>query len=249
MKQALRIFRQSPAFAFAAVAALTLGIGANTAIFSVFNAVVLKPLSIPQADRMVEFMLTFPGGMSDAGSPQNFFVWHQQANIFENVSAHRLELMNLTDGPDPQQLAAARVSADFFRLFDAPILYGRTFTEGEDRPNGGHVVVLSHALWSSRFASDPGIVGKAIPLNGEQYVVVGILGANFNTEQFDQRPAIWVPFQIDPDSTRRAAAIAASPDGSSPASCLGLRMLSFRASRISIGAIFQNNSARRQPSM
>ncbi len=201
LKQASRIFRQSPAFAFAAVAALTLGIGANTAIFSVFNAVVLKPLNIPQADRLVEFMLAFPGGMNSTGSPQHFFVWHRQTNIFENVSAHRLELVNLTDGPDPQQLAAARVTADFFSLFDAPILFGRTFSQEEDRPNGGRVVVLSHAVWSSRFASDPSIVGKGIPLNGEQYVVIGILGANFNTEQFDQRPATWIPFQIDPDST------------------------------------------------
>jgi putative ABC transport system permease protein len=202
LKQSLRIFQQSPGFAFAAVAALTIGIGANTAIFSVVNTVLLKPLNVPDPDHVVEFMLKFQGGgSSPGGSPQHFFIWREQTALFRNVSAHRLELLNLTNVSDPQQLAAAQVSADFFRLYDAPVLYGRTFSSDEDRAKGGHVAVLSYGFWTDRFAGDPAVLGKRISLNAEQYVVIGVLGPNFNSEQFDQRPAVWIPFQMDPEST------------------------------------------------
>ncbi|SPF45366.1 conserved membrane hypothetical protein [Candidatus Sulfopaludibacter sp. SbA4] len=109
--------------------------------------------------------------------------------------------MNLTGGAYPEQVAGARVSADFFRLFGAPVLQGRTFTAEEDRPNGGQAAVLSHALWVRRFGSNLQIIGKTISLNGAPYVVIGILGAGFAPDVFDQPPDVWVPFPIAPDNT------------------------------------------------
>src|SRR5215469_10203116 len=119
LKRSLRVFRQSPGFTIAAVATLSIGIGANTAIFSIVNTVLLKPLNVPHADRVVQFMLTTRGGSFPGGAPQHYFLWRDQTRLFQNVSAYRLELANLTGGSDPEQIPAARVTVDFFRLFGA----------------------------------------------------------------------------------------------------------------------------------
>ncbi len=124
-------------------------------------------------------------------------IWRQQAGAFEDVAAHRLELVNLTGPPNPEQIGAARVSVEFFRLFGARAALGRTFIPDEDRPHGPDVVILSSELWRRRFASDSQIVGATIPLNGVAHVVVGVLAAGFDSEQFDRRPDVWIPFQID----------------------------------------------------
>ena len=198
LKHSVRMLVQNPAFTIAALAALSLGIGANTAIFSVVNAVLLKPLSAPDADRIVEFESTVAGVSYSTTSPRNFNFWREHTTQFQDVSAHWLDHLNLTGGPNPELIPAARVTVDFFRLYGAPVLYGRTFTPDEGRPKGGNVVVLSHDLWIRRFGADPQIVGKTISLSDAPYVVIGILGPNFNTEQFDENPDVWVPFQIEP---------------------------------------------------
>ena len=147
VKHALRMFVQSPAFAFAAVAALTLGIGANTAIFSVVNAVLLKPLPYPDADRIVFFMSTGPNGPGFRRRRRpSSRISAQQTQVTQAASAFNSALVNYTDGSFPEQLRAGQVSADFFRLFGAPTVLGRTFSAEEDRPGGDKVVVLVRRL-------------------------------------------------------------------------------------------------------
>jgi len=198
----VRMLRRSPAFTLAVVAALALGIGANTAIFSVVNTVLLKPLPYPDPSRLMVFLNTSPQGSGPGASPTKFNVWRQQTRAFQDVSAYRFNVVNLTGTSDPEQIAAGQVSADFFRLFGAPVIAGRTFTSDEDRPQSGHVVVLSEGFWKRRFGGDRTVVGRTLSLDGDPYVVVGVLGP-FDTEAIQSPagpPEVWLPFQIDPNS-------------------------------------------------
>jgi len=195
---ALRTMQRQPAFAAVAILTLTLGIGANVAIFSVANAVLLRPLKTPGAATLVRFVTTSGAASSSITGAQVFDIWRHQTSVFEDVSAHRLEFVNLTGGTEAEHIPIARVTAEFFRLFRAPLLHGRAFTADEDRPNGRLVAILSHGLWSRRFGADPRIVGQTISLGSVPHVVVGILGPDFDAEQFDPRPDVWVAFQIEP---------------------------------------------------
>jgi predicted permease len=199
LKQSLRMFAQSPAFTLAAVAALTLGIAANTAIFSVVNAVLLKPVAIPGADRVVVFMNVSPGGANPAASPAKFAHYRQQTEVVEDVSAFTTGVMNFTGGGFPEQLRSGRVSADFFKLTGAPVVNGRTFLPEEDTPNGPKVAVISKRLWETRFNAESSISGKSISLGDEPYTVVGVLG-DFDFREFGPTPQVWVLFQFDPNS-------------------------------------------------
>ena len=145
VRHALRMFVQSPAFALAAVAALTLGIAVNTAIFSVVNAVLLRPLPFPDPDRMVFFMTVSPNGSGPAASPAKFQHFREQTQVVDRVSAFNQGVVNYTDGSQPEQFRSGRVSAEFFSLFGAQTIQGRTFTPEEDRPGGDRVVVFSKA--------------------------------------------------------------------------------------------------------
>jgi len=201
IKHALRMFVQSPAFALAAVAALTLGIAVNTAIFSVVNAVLLRPLPFPQADRIVFYMSTGPNGPGFPGaSPAKFAHFQQQTEVTELASAFNNSLINYTDGNFPEQLRAGRVSADFFRLFGAQTLMGRTFSAEEDRPRGDKVAILGETFWRDRLKSDPQIVGKAISLGGVPHTVIGVLSDFEFGDIFNQPVQVWVPFQLDPNT-------------------------------------------------
>jgi predicted permease len=204
-RYALRVLRKTPAFAATALAALALGIGANTAIFSVVNTVLLKPLAYPAAERIVLFFQTTPAGPNYGASATKFNALRRQTSAFQDISAYeyRGAGLNLTGGAFPEQIRGIRVSAAYFRLLGAPLALGRTFTADEDRPNGPHVAVLSFGLWQRRFAGDPQIAGKAISLSGVPYTVLGIAGPAFNTE-LDTPPDVWLPFQIDPASTDNA---------------------------------------------
>jgi putative ABC transport system permease protein len=204
LKHSLRMFRQTPGFTAAAIAALTLGIGANTAIFSVVNSVLLKPLPYPDPERLVIFLNVGPNGSGPAASVPKFNVWREQTAAFQDAAAYTFGVMNLTGGERPEQLPSARVTADFFRLFGAQTAVGRTFSADEDRPNGGKVVVLSHGFWQRRFGGDPQVVGRTLPLSGDSYVVIGILAPSFNRTQFDPFADVWTPFQMDPASTDQA---------------------------------------------
>jgi predicted permease len=200
LKQSLRMFAQSPAFTLAAVAALTLGIGANTAIFSVVNAVLLQPIGLPDADRIVVFMNVSPGGRGPAASPAKFAHYRQQGDVVQDVSAFNTGVMNFTGSGFPEQLRSGRVSADFFKLTSPPVVAGRTFLPEEDTPNGPRVTVISRRLWETRFNADPAIAGKSISLGGEPYTIVGVLG-DFDFREYGPTPQVWVLFQFDPNTS------------------------------------------------
>jgi predicted permease len=201
LKHSLRMFRQNRGFTAAAVAALALGIGANTAIFSVVNAVLLKPIPFPDPNRIVFFLNTSPNGSGPGASPAKFRHWRQQTTVVQDVTAFRSNVVNLTGTGFPEQLRQSQVSSDYFRLFGVPLARGRAFTAEEDLPNAGRVVLLSHNLWTRRFSSDADIVGKTISLGGDPHTIVGVVGEGFNVEEFGQPPDVFVPFQLDPNTT------------------------------------------------
>ena len=201
IKHSLHMFFKNPGFTIAAVGALALGIGANTAIFSVVNTVLLKPLTYPEPDRIVQFELTSPEGSGAVASITKFHIWQEQTSVFQDVSAYDFggPGFNLT-GTVPEQVHGIHVTKDYFKLFGAPIMLGRTFNQQEDLPNGGKVVVLSYGLWQRKFGSNPNIVGTSISLGGEPYTILGVLGPSFETDPVSD---IWLPFQFDPNSTNQ----------------------------------------------
>lgn len=173
------MFVQSPAF--------------NTAIVSVVNAVLLKPLPFPDPDRIVYFMNVGTQGSNPAASPAKFQHYLEQARVAGDISAFNQGVVSYTDGSFPEQLRSGRVSADFFRLFGAQTLFGRTFTGEEDRPGGDRVAVLGRGFWETRFSGDPEILGQAISIGGAPYTVIGVLG-DFDFDDFGgQSPQIWLP--------------------------------------------------------
>jgi predicted permease len=198
VKHALHLFIKSPGFTIAAISALALGIGANTAIFTVVNAVLLKPLGYPDADRMVQILLTSPQGSGPGASIPKFQEWQKQTSIFKDVAAYDFAGpgFNIT-GDRPELIHGIHVSEGYFRVFGAPVMLGRTFTRQEDSPNGGHVLVLSYGLWQRRFGGNPKAVGQALSLGGEPYTIIGVLGRDFAT---DPEADIWIPFQFEPNS-------------------------------------------------
>ncbi len=200
-KHSLHMFIQNPGFTIAAVAALALGIGANTAIFTVVNAVLLKPLAYPDADRIVELELTSPDGNNAIASIPKFHIWQQQTSVFKEVAAYDFAGpgFNIT-GERPEQVHGLHVTEGYFRLFGAPVLLGRTFTPQEDAPNGGSVVVLSYGLWQRKFGGNPNVVGQSLSLGNQPYTIVGVLGRDFSS---DPEADIWVPFQFPPNSTNQ----------------------------------------------
>src|SRR6185437_8170054 len=194
-----RSLMKSRRFTVAAIVALALGIGANTAVFSVVDTVLLKPLTYPDPGRIVQFMNAYSNGLSPLASDVDFNFWRAQTSIFQDVAAysHGEHGFNLT-GAVPEQVHGLRVSRDYFRLFGAHVLKGRTFTPQEDSPHGGNVVVISYGFWQRRFGGDPRVVGKPLSLSDENYTIVGIIGRSFVS---DPPADIWIPYQINPSST------------------------------------------------
>jgi predicted permease len=197
LRFALRQLRRSPGFTIAAVSALALGIGANTAIFSVVNAVLLKPLTYPNADRIVEFVLPSSIANNLANIPE-FHAYQRQTSVFQEVAAYdRISPgFNLT-GERPELIQGIHVTESYFRLFGAPVVLGRTFTPQEDAPYGGKVVVLSYHLWQRRFGGNPDVIGKSLSLGNEPYTIVGIIGPQFVS---DPEAEFWLPYQFPPVS-------------------------------------------------
>jgi predicted permease len=201
LKYSLRTLRQQRAFTFAAVTALALGIAATTAVFSVVDAVLLRPFPYPDPDRIVVFMNSSPNGSGPAASPAKFAHWRQQNDVVTDAAAIRGGTENYTGGDVPEQVASGQVSEAYFRLLGARPLLGRTFSTDEDRPNGPKVAVISYGWWTRRFASDPSIVGKTIQLSGDPYTVIGVISRGFDPSEFGDSPDVWIPFQLDPNSS------------------------------------------------
>ena len=193
---ALRSLKKTPAFTCIAILVIAVGIGVNTAVFSVINTVLLKPLTYPDPQSLVELINTSRDRNLPGANIPKFNVWSQQTKIFQQVAAYDFGSagMNLTGGDQPQQVQGVHVSAGYFAMFGAPVAAGRTFTQAEDSPHGGNVAVLSYGLWKSRFGGNRNIVGSNIQLDGQPYLVVGVLGRGFVT---DTPADLWVPFQFD----------------------------------------------------
>jgi predicted permease len=203
LKHALRMLRQSPGFTVTAISALALGIGANTAIFSVVNTVLLRPLPYPEPDRIVQLMNATPDGNFSGASVPKYNIWRAQTQVLEDVAAYDAggPGINMSGGDRPEQLKGIHVSNEFFHLFGAQLTLGRTFTVAEDRPRGGNVVVLSNGLWQRRFGADPNIIGKGVTLGGEAYTIIGVLAPGFS---YDPPADIYLAFQADPNSVQQA---------------------------------------------
>ncbi len=195
---ALRMLARNPGFTLAALAALALGIGANSAIFTVVDGVLLKPLSYPDAGRIVEFGERSSTIADFLSNVPDLHEYRRQTNVFQEVAAYDMSGpgFNLT-GDRPEQIQGIHVTEGYFRLFGAPVILGRTFTPQEDAPNGGRVVVLSYAMWQNRFAGDPGVIGKSLSLGNEPYTIIGVIGKRFVA---DPAADIWIPFQFPPVS-------------------------------------------------
>ena len=201
VKHALRMFRESGvSFVVTAVLALGLGIGANTAIFSLVNTVLLKAPPFPAAERIVILGTRAPQGENNAASPAKFAYWAQQSDVLEDVAALNEGLINWTSAELPVQLREERVSSKYFSLFGVPMVMGRGFNAEEDAPKGVNAVVISEGLWSRRFGRDPSVIGKTMLLGGDPYNIVGVASQKFDFRDFGPAPEVWIPFQLDPNS-------------------------------------------------
>ena len=201
LRRGFRNLAKSPGFAAAAIVVLALGIGANTAIFSVVNGVLLEPLPYPDPGRLVRVWHTppqssFPGLRTFGVSPANYLDWEREARSFEHMALFRFIGLNLTGSGSPEALTAAQVTADFFSVLEARPLLGRTFGRPESEPGAAPVAVLSHDLWKTRFGGDPGIVGRDVRLNDRLYRVVGVMGPKVRLPDFAQ---VWVPYEWTPE--------------------------------------------------
>ncbi|MBV8905787.1 MAG: ABC transporter permease, partial [Acidobacteriia bacterium] len=160
----------------------------------------LREPPFPGADRIVILQTKTPQGSFGGASPAKFAHWAQQTDVLEDVSAFGGGVLNWTGGHYPQQLRSERVSSAYFRLFGVPLIMGRAFTAQEDIPNAAPVVLISESLWKSRFGSDVNILGRTVALEGKPHVIVGVVSARFDFEDFGPAPEVWVPFQLDPNS-------------------------------------------------
>lgn len=199
---ALRIFQRSPVFAVTIVAALTLGIGINTAIFSVFNTVLLKPIPFPNPGALVQVAETWNGRPLRflGASPAKFEYWRAQTGIFQDVVAFRRFPVNDTGGDTPVQVAATGVSKAYFRVYGAHFIKGRPFTAKENDPGGPNVAVVSYDFWRQHLAGAADVLGRTLSLSGNSYSIVGVVGQNFDVRDLGGASDVWMPLQIDPNT-------------------------------------------------
>ncbi len=209
IRHAVRMLAQSPAFTVVAIATLALGIGANTAIFSVVNSILLQPLPYTQPDRLVRLGLKFPGGVGQSVSIPKFMAWKENTQAFQFICLYDFAGpgLNVSGGSMPEQVKGIHVSAGYFPVFGAKPAIGRVFSEAEDQVGGPRLAVMSHGLWLRRFGGDPGVLGRVMVLNGEAYTVIGVLGASFRSYPPSD---LFLPLQIDPNTTNQGHYLSAA---------------------------------------
>jgi putative ABC transport system permease protein len=197
-KHGLRILLKNPAYTAVAITVLALGIGANTAIFSVVNAVLLRPLPFRDPARLVQVWhvpppKSFPGMTEFAVSAANFIDWQKENHVFDKMAILSGSALTLAGNDQPEELQGAAVSSDFFSTMQVRPLLGRTFTDDEDRPDKNHVIVLSYGLWKTRFAANPDIVNRTVNFDGEPYTIAGVMDKKFDYPDFAQywKPMGW----------------------------------------------------------
>jgi predicted permease len=195
IRYGLRVLAKNPAITVIAVLALALGIGANTAIFSVVNAILLRPLPYEKPDQLVMIWeeATHLGFPKDTVTPANFLDYRQQSTGFQGMAAFVLTTFNLTGVGEPERLDGRRVSANLFDVLGVKPIVGRTFVPEEDKP-GTKVVLLSESLWKRRFGGDPSVIGRPVNLNAEPYTVIGVLPNSVRLPSYSKwHDQVWVP--------------------------------------------------------
>ncbi len=202
LRYGLRMLRQKPGFTMVAVIALAIGIGANTAIFSAVNAILLRPLPYDAPDRLVYIWDSNPsiGFPRFSSSALNFSDWRRQSKSFEYLCALLSWNLNMTGRGEPERLQGARASADIFPMLGVKPLLGRTFLPEEDQAGKNRVVLLSEVLWQRRFGADRNVIGQAITLNGESYTIIGIIPPEFRVPNQSE---LWIPAALDELQLRR----------------------------------------------
>lgn len=196
LRYSARMLFKSPGFTAVAVLALGLGIGANTAIFSLADVLLYRPLELPDLERVVTVIGTQKGNRKsfDRVSPADFLDFQRQTHTIENLGAGVEANLNLTGEGEPERVASARASVSFFKALGARPAQGRIFLDGEDTPGNDRVVILGHTLWAGRFASDPHILARTIQLEGHAYRVVGVMPKDF---RYPPGVDLWVPLAMD----------------------------------------------------
>jgi putative ABC transport system permease protein len=200
-RYSLRMLAKNPGFSAIAILTLALGVGANTAIFSVVNAVLLRPLPFEEPDRLVQIWHTppqasFPGIPTFTVSPANFLDWRSRSRAFESMSAYGFGRYTLTGTGHPEAVRMVAATRGLFSILRAKPLLGRTFLEEEDLPGRDHEVILSYNLWRGRFGADRDVLGKNIALNEQAFTVIGVMGPDFEfpiTADPDNSPQMWKP--------------------------------------------------------
>jgi putative ABC transport system permease protein len=212
----IRSLLKSPRFTIAAVLTLALGIGANTAMFSVIHSVLLKAWPARDSSRLVFVSQRQANGNGNLFSTRDFLDWKQQGGLLARMGAHVSWAFNLSSArTQPERVAGGEVSYDWLPILGVEPMLGRFFSAQEDVEGAGNFVVLSSALWKDRYGADPHIVGKPIQLGGAPYTVVGVMPAGFNG--FDGKELLWTPLQLHTDS-----GIGASPNFHWLGSCIRL---------------------------
>src|SRR5262245_42553353 len=202
VRYAFRGLLRAPAFAIAAVSVLGMGIGANTATFSIVNTVLLRPLPFEEPDRLVRLFHVppqnaFPGIPRFPLSAANFYDWQHDARAFEAMAMYRFRQFTLTGSGNPESVLAGALGAGFFDVVRSRPALGRVFLPEEDAPGSGHVAILSDRFWQSRFAGAPEAVGRTLRLDGEAYTIVGVMPASFSVASWSVTARdIWVPMGL-----------------------------------------------------
>ena len=195
------MLRKAPGFTLVAVVVLALGIGANTAIFSVVNAVLLRPLPFEDSDRLVQVWhvpppKSFPGMTRFSVSPANYLDWEKQSHGFEDMAIYGYRSYSMTGTGEPESVSAIGVSPEFFQVLRIQPILGRVFLPEENQNGRGKVAVLSQAFWQTHFASDPNIVGRVISLDSLSYTVVGVIASKSifpASSDPKSQPQLWTP--------------------------------------------------------
>ena len=196
---AWRILTRQKAFTLTALLTLALGIGANGAIFSLIEAVLLRPLPFPQADRLCVLFGTDPASKRDSISPVDLEDW-RKASSFTSIAAGQGQSVNLTGVEQPTRVIGGFVSPEYFPVLGIPPALGRTFAPDEDQPGKASVVVLGHTFWQDRLGADPAVLGRTLILNGEPATVIGVMPASFQPPFFVAD--LWLPSHLYPNYSR-----------------------------------------------
>src|SRR5256886_8150499 len=188
LKFALRQLRKSPGFTFVAVLTLALGIGANTATFSIVNAVLLQPLPYPDADRIMVLNESSGPGQNYSVALPDYFDWRNDNTVFEHLAATHKESRNLSGipGREPERVSCASVTRNFFNIVGLPAEIGRTFSEDEDKVGALPVVVISDRLWERAFNRDPAAIGRSINLHDQNFTIIGVMPPAMTSPQENQ---------------------------------------------------------------